>query len=395
MRCIPLHELAHTTSGGTPARGNKSYYGGEIPWLKSGELRDDEILSAEETITPLGLASSSTKLLPEGTLLIAMYGATVGRLGILTFPAATNQAVCAITPSEELDRDYLFYWLLGIRKRLVETSFGGAQPNISQTVIRDLEVPWVPVPEQRQIAARLKAQLAEVDTARQAAQAQVRDAGLLRGRLLKDAFEHLPCEPTTLGRVLIEIQSGKSFLTAEVLARPDELGVLKVSAISWSQFRADQAKALKGEYSPAENHRVKKGDLLISRANTRELVGAVVHVEGDHPMRLLSDKTLRLMVDESSADKDYLLFALRTELAREHIELYATGTSDSMRNISQDVIASIPILLPPLEEQHRIVTRLKSQLTEATAIAQAAAAQLAEIDRLPQRILAQAFAGSA
>jgi type I restriction enzyme, S subunit len=391
MKLVPLHELAQTTSGGTPSRGNKAFYGGDIPWVKSGELPDGEIHSVEETITPLGVENSSAKLLPAGTLLLAMYGATVGKLGILTFPATTNQAVCAITPSDKLDRDYIFHWLLGIRSQLVETSFGGAQPNISQTVIRDLEVPWVPVSEQRQIASRLKTQLAEVETARQAAQAQLRDAALLQHRLLQAAFDHLTCAPTTLGSVLNDIQTGKSFQTAEVLAKSDELGVLKVSAVSWSQFRADQAKSLHGVYKPAENHRVKEGDLLISRANTRELVGAVVLVDRDYPMRLLSDKTLRLVIHESRADKNYLLYALRTKLAREHIELYATGTSDSMRNISQDVIASTPILLPPLDDQRRIVARLKQQLTEADALRTALEQQLRDLDALPQRILAQAF----
>ena len=105
----------------------------------------------------------------------------------------------------------------------------------------------------------------------------------------------------TLGDVLLDIQAGKSFQTAEVLARPDELGVLKVSAVTWFDFQPDEAKALKGEYEPDVNHRVRKGDLLISRANTKEFVGAVVLVERDYQFRLLSDKTLRLVVDENRA----------------------------------------------------------------------------------------------
>lgn len=293
-----------------------------------------------------------------------------------------------------VDRSFLAFLLRTDRviNGAMAEKTGSRMPRADVDALLRLEV-TIPdsLDEQRRVAARLKAQLAEVDAARQAARAQLRDAALLQRRLLQAAFHQLVCEPLTLGCVLNEIQTGKSFLTAEVLARPDELGVLKVSAVSWSQFRADQAKALKGEYTPAENHRVKQGDLLISRANTRELVGAVVLVERDYPMRLLSDKTLRLVVDESRANKDYLLLALRTELAREHIELYATGTSDSMRNISQDVIASIPILLPPLDDQCHIVARLKSQLDETDNMAQSVTAQLAEIERLPQHLLSQTF----
>lgn len=299
-----------------------------------------------------------------------------------------------IRASEEIVPEWIHYYLR--RKQTLDAAlktFTGSvgQQRVPSTFLEDLDIP-VPDPDlQRQIAAHLKTQLAEVETARQAAQCALRDAALLRQRLLKAAFDQLTCEPTTLGSVLNEIQTGKSFQTAEVLARPDELGVLKVSAVSWSEFRADQAKSLKGEYQPADNHRVKAGDLLISRANTRELVGSVVLVDRDYPMRLLSDKTLRLIIDESRADKNYLLYALRTELAREHIELYATGTSDSMRNISQDVIALTPIHLPPLDKQRHIVTRLKQQLTEADALHSALEQQLRDLDALPQRILAKAF----
>jgi len=195
----------------------------------------------------------------------------------------------------------------------------------------------------------------------------------------------------TLGDVLLDIQAGKSFQTTEILARPDELGVLKVSAVTWSDFRPEEAKSLRSVYEPDVTHRVQRGDLLISRANTIELVGAVVLVDRDYPTRLLSDKTLRLVVDEERASKEYLLFALRAPKARRHIEHHATGTSDSMRNIAQGVIASVPVDLPPVAEQRRIADRLKTQLAEVEAARKAAAAQLAEIERLPQRLLAQVF----
>lgn len=195
----------------------------------------------------------------------------------------------------------------------------------------------------------------------------------------------------TLGDVLDDIQSGKSFQTAETPAGIDELGVLKVSAVSWSLFRADEAKALKGTYTPDERHRVKQGDLLISRANTRELVGAVVLVDRDYPFRLLSDKTLRLIVDESRVNKDYLLLALRSARARSHIENHATGTSDSMRNISQDVIKGIPLWLPLLDEQRQISDRLKAQLSKVEAARQAAHAQLLEAAALREAFYRAAF----
>lgn len=198
-------------------------------------------------------------------------------------------------------------------------------------------------------------------------------------------------ERFTLGDVLLDIQAGKSFQTAEVLAREDELGVLKVSAVTWMAFQPDEAKALNDEYTPDPRHRVRKGDLLISRANTKEFVGAVVLVDRDYPNRLLSDKTLRLVVDESRVCKEFLLFALRAPNARKHIEHFATGTSDSMRNIAQGVITSVPIDLPPIKDQRLIATRLKAQLAEVDAARQVARQMLKDLEQLPQRILAQAF----
>lgn len=140
-----------TTSGGTPNRAKLEYFGGDIPWFKSGDLNDGSVVSCTESITVLGLNNSSAKIFPEGTILIAMYGATVGKLGILGVRGATNQAVCGITPSEVLDSKFLFFFLLSQRAKLIEKSIGGAQPNISQAIVRDLLVPIPPLPEQRRI----------------------------------------------------------------------------------------------------------------------------------------------------------------------------------------------------------------------------------------------------
>ena len=193
-----------------------------------------------------------------------------------------------------------------------------------------------------------------------------------------------------LGDVLLGIETGKSFQTSETPARADELGVLKVSALTWSEFRPEEAKAVVN-YEPEDNHRVRAGDLLISRANTRELVGAVVLVEKDYPYRLLSDKTLRLIIDAKKADKSFLLYALRSSASRTHIENFATGSSDSMRNISQAVISSIPIKLPGLRLQRQISSLVNTQLAAAADARQAARTQAAEADALIDAVYRQAF----
>ncbi|MCP4661723.1 MAG: hypothetical protein GY856_40495, partial [bacterium] len=152
-----IQDFAETSSGGTPTRKERSYYGGSIPWVKSGELGDTLVISrTSETITRKGLVSSSAKVFPKGTLCIALYGATVGKLGILGMDAATNQAVCGIFPAREIVTRYIFYALRYLRDELISQSKGGAQPNISQGIVRNTTIPLAPVNEQRRIVNRIE-----------------------------------------------------------------------------------------------------------------------------------------------------------------------------------------------------------------------------------------------
>lgn len=299
---------------------------------------------------------------------------------------------CVLRCGKELDPDYLFSFVqsqlfVGALSELVK---GALYPAVTDKQVFAQLIPWQPIDDQRRIATHLKAQLAAAEEARRAAMARQSEFAKLRAALLAFAFAVVGGEADTLGAALLGIEAGKSFQTTEVLAGENELGILKVSAVSWTAFKPEEAKAVSG-YKPDDTHRVRENDLLISRANTRELVGAVVLVEKDYPQRLLSDKTLRLIVNPEKADKTYLLYALRSEMARKHIEHFATGTSDSMRNISQGVILSVPILLPAIEEQRRISSQLKLQFTAVAEAETASAAQLADIERLPARLLAQAF----
>ena len=148
---------SRTTSGGTPSRSRPEFYDGEIDWVKTKELNDRVIFFTEEKITEQGLKESSAKLLPENTILLAMYGATVGKLGILGREMTCNQASCAIIPNEKIfDTWFLFYYLISIRQRLIALAAGSAQPNISATIIKNLKVPLLPLEEQRKIAAKLR-----------------------------------------------------------------------------------------------------------------------------------------------------------------------------------------------------------------------------------------------
>ncbi|HHD0454825.1 TPA: restriction endonuclease subunit S [Campylobacter coli] len=188
-----LGEIANTSSGGTPSRNKKEYWeNGNIKWLKSGELNDGYIDFIEENITEEAIKNSSAKIFQKGTLLIAMYGATAGKLGILNLDSTTNQAICAFLHKDKnikfLEK-FLFYFLFFLRDKIIKDSFGGAQPNISQTYIKNLQIPLPPLKEQEQIASHLDELSSHVKNLKQNYQAQIKDLQELKKSLLDKAFK--------------------------------------------------------------------------------------------------------------------------------------------------------------------------------------------------------------
>ena len=148
---IKIGDAFTTTSGGTPNSKITHYYsGGTIPWLTSGEVRQGYIHSTESYITEEGLANSSAKWIPESSVVIAMYGATIGNVGITNIPLTTNQAICSILPSNKYDQVFVYYAVKNKTDWMKSQSRGAAQPNISQAIIKQMEIPLPPLPLQQQ-----------------------------------------------------------------------------------------------------------------------------------------------------------------------------------------------------------------------------------------------------
>ena len=153
---VRLGEIGDWGSGATPSRTNTEYYGGDIPWLKTGDLTDGYIYDVPEYITRLALERTSVRLNPKGSILIAMYGATIGKLGILTKAMTTNQACCACIVFPSIYNLYLFYFLLANRTTFIKKGEGGAQPNISKEKIVNTLIPLPPLAEQQRIVEKIE-----------------------------------------------------------------------------------------------------------------------------------------------------------------------------------------------------------------------------------------------
>ena len=159
-----LGKIGKWQSGSTPNRLNKDYYNGNIPWLKTGDLNNGYITHIPESITEKALNETSVKLNPTGSVLIAMYGATIGKIGILTFPTTTNQACCACEVFNGIDKEFLFLFLLSHREEFIKMGDGGAQPNISKEKIINTYIPLPPFAEQKRIVNAVNELFTKLDT---------------------------------------------------------------------------------------------------------------------------------------------------------------------------------------------------------------------------------------
>ena len=186
-----ISEFAKTKSGGTPRRSERQFWNGKIPWLKSGELNDSfEIIENTEYITEIGLQKSSATLFKKGTLLMAMYGATAGKLGILGMDACTNQAVCSIQNVEgSFDEIYVYFYLLSQRERIIRESSGGAQPNISKGYIDKLEIPLPEIKIQKKLSKKFFDYQNGINSTLESQTQKLNHLKALKSSLLDQAFK--------------------------------------------------------------------------------------------------------------------------------------------------------------------------------------------------------------
>lgn len=148
---VKLGDIFEIGSGGTPSKSHPEYYGGDIPWVKTGDLKNEYLYEVEDFITEEGLKNSSAKVYEADTVLIAMYGATIGATSILKINACTNQACAAFKKNEQVIPEYLYYFLRSQKKKFVKDGVGGAQPNISAGYLKKVEMELPSLEEQRAI----------------------------------------------------------------------------------------------------------------------------------------------------------------------------------------------------------------------------------------------------
>lgn len=398
-----LGEIAQTSSGGTPSRRNASFYQGSIPWVKSGELNSNIILNTSEKISEEALQSSSAKIFPKGTLLLAMYGATIGKVAILGIDAATNQAICGIRENSGFHTSYLYWYLLYCKPKLISQGIGGAQPNIGQNIIQNLSVPLPPLPEQKRIVVKIEALFAELDKGVAQLKTLKEQLKTYRQAVLKAAFEgrltnadvpegELPdgWESIELGQLISKPKYGSS---KKCNYNVTETPVLRIPNIGAGAIDHSDLKYAEFDEKEKTGLELCQGDLLTIRSNgSVDLVGKCALITSADTHCLYAGYLIRLRPISAKLNSKYLLHTLRSGSLREQIESKAKSTS-GVNNINSGELQSLKINLCSVEEQKEVVKRVETRLSVADQMEQSIDYSLRSAETLKQSILKKAFEG--
>ena len=392
-----LGEVGTWQSGGTPSRFNKSYYGGNIPWLKTGDLNDGLITDILESITEEAVSNSSAKLNPIGSVLIAMYGATIGKLGILTIPATTNQACCACVEYLGITQLYLFYFLLSQREAFVAKGGGGAQPNISKEIIVNTYFPLPPYAEQQRIVAEIERWFSLIDiiengkedlqTSIKQAKSKILDLAI-HGKLVpQDPSDEPASELLKRINSKAEITSDNGHYTQLPFEAPQNWCWTTLGKIGKWQSGSTPNR-LNKDYYNGNIPWLKTGDLndgyithipeYITEKALNEtsvklnptgsvliaMYGATIGKIGILTFPTTTNQACCACEVFNGIDKEFLFFFLLSH--RE--EFIKMGGGGAQPNISKEKIINTYIPLPPFAEQKRIVNAVNELFTKLDTI---------------------------
>lgn len=392
---IVLGDIANISSGGTPSRAKSDYWKGEIPWVKTAQIQNCRIdmQDVDEWITEKGLQNSSAKVVPAGTILMAMYGQgkTRGQVAVLNIDASINQACAAIELDKSVDKDYIYQLLLASYQRIRRMSNTGGQENLSATLIKEIPVLLVSLSEQKAIADLLVIWDEAIEKTKQLIQAKQSQLiqlskELLFGRkrlakqqseLVDDHFFKYPSDwgLAKIGEVAREVSLRNSDYDTIVLSCSKYDGfVNSLDYFGKQVFSSDTSnyKVIhKGQFGYPLNH-VEEGS-----------IGLLEHCEKG----IVSPIYVVFEVDQKKVYAPYLYKLLKTDIYR-HIFQVSTSSSVARRgSLRWKAFSKIKILLPTLEEQQQIAETLSTAQQEIDLLKQLAEKYKTQKRGLMQKLL--------
>jgi type I restriction enzyme S subunit len=385
---VKISDFAKVVTGGTPSTQNPAYWdGGTIPWLPSGACQNCRITSADTFITELGLKESAAKMMPPNTVVIALTGATTGKVGLLEIEACANQSVTGILPNDKFVPEYLFHYLMSIREKILFDSYGGAQKHISQAYVKELKILLPDIETQKSIAKALE----QIHTliAKRKEQINVLD------KLANDTFFHMFGDPvmnpmnwdtTQMGK-LGEFKNGMNYAQDDkgycikCLGVGDFKSLYEISDINnLSEIHLSQ--------EPSESYLLKDNDIVFVRSNgNKALVGRSVVVYPNGAKVTFSGFCIRFRNNSDEIIPKYLNYALHTPSLKSALLQKTRGAN--IQNLNQQMLSSLEIPLPPIELQKEFADKIDYVNQQSSRLQ----ASLIELETIYKSTLQKAFSG--
>lgn len=405
------HVARHTT-GWTPPTGNASSYpiDGGNSWANIGDLGASVITETQNNISDEAARLAGITPSPVGSLLFS-FKLSVGQVSVVGVPLYTNEAIATFLPTDEFSIGWAFYAFPAFIPENSAINIYGARL-LNQQRINDAVLVVPSLAQQEAIAAYLDRETARIDTliaekGRLIETLREFSRSTFVGEFVTQAasginahprIEWLPAIPSdwTCCKIKHIVESFDQGVSPQCEARPpegDEWGVLKVGCVNTGLFDPQESKALPTDLPTFDEITLREGDVMISRANTRNLVGRCAAADKAYPRLMLSDKVYRLRIDRQRCAPAFLVDLLALPLIRQRIEERATGASVSMLNIDRRTILELDIVLPPLDVQHAIVQQIQGERQGISKLVEHVASEIALLRELRAATITDAVTG--
>jgi type I restriction enzyme S subunit len=334
-----LGEIFEIGSGGTPSKTHPEYYDGNIPWVKTGDLKDEYLYSVEDCISEEGLNNSSAKMYPSGTVLIAMYGATIGATSILKFDACTNQACAAFKPCEEVLPEYLYFFLRSKKQKFISDGVGGAQPNISAGYLKKVSIDVRNIKEQEKIVTVLD----KLNGIIQKRQKEIDELDeLIKARFVEmfgDPVLNPKGFPVYRMDEVVEFQGGsqpnKKYFEYE--PTPYNIRLIQIRDYKTDNYITYIPKAMAKRFCTAD-------DIMIGRYGP-PIFQVLQGIEGSFNVALMK-------ATPKMGRKEFVRYFLKQDCLLHYLEGMSKRTA-GQDGIQMDKLKSYPFPMPPLELQEQ------------------------------------------
>lgn len=393
-----LEYAAKWGSGGTPSRKVTDYYLGDIPWVKTGELDNDFVYETEEHISEVAIRNSSAKLYPVNTVMIAMYGATIGKVGIMGVKATTNQACANAVCENNVYYKYLFYYAISQKDSFISKGKGGAQPNISQEVIKKHEFPLPPLPEQHRIVERIESLFSKLDEAKEKAQEVIDSFEARKAAILHKAFSgELTVKWREENGVGIESWERKRISECCKLGsggtpsrkNPNyytgDIPWIKTGEINWNTVNYSEESITQEAIDNSSAKVYAPGAVLVAMYGMGITRGkaAILGIEA------ATNQAVCVLQPKGYLFNRYLYFFFMCN----YWDIREQAVGGNQLNLSATIIGKLNIDIPNLEEQYVITELLDSIIEKEYQTKQIAESVIDQIDAMKKAILARAFRG--